>query len=209
LAAFGLAVILLYLVFLLVDFQRIQSRWGELLPEAARGQIQGFFVEFETAMSRYFRAQFVVAMLTGTMFAVGFSIIGLPLAILLGVMLGILNMVPYLQLVGLVPAVFLALFHALETGQSFWVVILLVLLVTAVAQTIQDGVLVPKIMGDAMGLPPWLILLSLSVWGKLLGVFGLVIALPATCLVLAWYRRYLATGALDFQQQPPGEAPVP
>ncbi|MFW5838212.1 MAG: AI-2E family transporter, partial [Desulfovibrionaceae bacterium] len=199
LAVFGLAVILLYMIFLLLDFKRIESRWGELLPANAREQVRGFFAEFEAAMSRYFRAQFVVAMLTGVLFAVGFSIIGLPLAILMGLAIGVMNMVPYLQLVGLIPAGLLAMFHALETGQSFWVTILLVLLVAAVAQAIQDGFLVPKIMGQAMGLSPWLILLSLSIWGKLLGLFGLLIALPATCLVLAWYRRYLSTGHLDFR----------
>jgi predicted PurR-regulated permease PerM len=208
-AVLGLVIVLLYIIFLLLDFQRIKKKWPEIFPESAREQIQGFVAEFEAAMSRYFRAQFVVAMLVGVLFATGFSIIGLPMAILLGLGLGLMNMVPYLQLAGLVPAVLLSMFNALETGQSFAVAILLVLLVVGAVQLIQDAVLVPRIMGEAMGLTPWLILLSLSVWGKLLGLFGLIIALPATCLVLAWYRRYLATGQIDFTRRPEGEAEVP
>jgi predicted PurR-regulated permease PerM len=66
-----------------------------------------------------------------------------------------------------------------------------VAVVFAVAQTLQDMVLVPKLQGKAMGLSPWLILLSLSVWGKLLGFLGLLLALPMTMLCLAYYRRYL------------------
>jgi len=205
-AVVGVVVVLLYIIFLLADFQRIKEKWPEIFPESVRKQIQGFAAEFEAAMSRYFRAQFVVAMLVGVLFAVGFSLIGLPLAILMGVGLGLMNMVPYLQLAGLVPAVLLSMFNALETGQSFTAAILLVFLVVGVVQLIQDAVLVPRIMGEAMGLSPWLILLSLSVWGKLLGLFGLIIALPATCLVLAWYRRYLATGQIDFTHPPDGES---
>jgi predicted PurR-regulated permease PerM len=69
-----------------------------------------------------------------------------------------------------------------------------VALVFVVVQTIQDTILVPRIMGKKMGLSPAMILLSLSVWGKLLGMLGLLIALPATCLLWAYYQRVLKTG---------------
>ena len=115
------------------------------------------------------------------------------MAILLGLFIGLLNMVPYLQMIGIIPAVLLALVHALETGTNFWMVLGLTGLVFAVAQIVQDAFLVPKIMGDVTGLSPAAILLSLSIWGKLLGIFGLLIALPMTCLLLAYYQRLLAT----------------
>ncbi|MDX1763438.1 MAG: AI-2E family transporter, partial [bacterium] len=99
---------------------------------------------------------------------------------------------PYLQMIGIIPAVVLALVHALETGTNFWMVLGLTGLVFAVAQIVQDAFLVPKIMGDVTGLSPAAILLSLSIWGKLLGIFGLLIALPMTCLLLAYYQRILA-----------------
>jgi predicted PurR-regulated permease PerM len=106
-----------------------------------------------------------------------------------------LNMVPYLQVIGLIPAFLLALVHGLETGGSVWIPLALTGLVFVVVQAIQDGILVPKIMGRVTGLSPAMILLSLSVWGKLLGIFGLLIALPMTCLLLAYYRRFLASTA--------------
>ena len=188
----GFFVIALYLVFLLIDFQRVKDSWRELLPARWREPVAGFVCEARDAMNRYFRAQAAVAASVGVLFAVGFGLIGLPMGILLGLFIGLLNMVPYLQLVGLVPAVFLAFMHSIETGQSFWLVLGMVGLVFAVVQTIQDTLLVPRIMGKAMGLSPAMILLSLSIWGKLLGLLGLLIALPLTCLLLAYYRRLLA-----------------
>jgi len=185
----GLAVVGLYLIFLLADYRKISAHWATLAPPAYRQKITQFASEFEAIMSAYFRGQALVAALVGVMAAAGFALIGLPLGILLGLFLGLLNMVPYLGLAAVLPAAFLGLVHSLDAGMSLWVVYGLILLVFAVVQVIQDAVLVPRIMGKVTGLSPWLILLSLSVWGKLLGLLGLIIALPATFLVLAYYRR--------------------
>lgn len=192
----GLTVIGLYLVFLLLDYQRI-SHWKDLLPPSSREKVTGFVSEFNTAMSRYFRGQAAVASVVGILFAVGFWIIGLPMGIVLGLFIGLLNMVPYLQIIGLIPALLLALVHALVTGSSFWIALVLPGLVFVVVQTIQDGILVPKIMGRITGLSPAIILLSLSIWGKLLGFFGLLIALPMTSLLLAYYRGFLAVAQAE------------
>jgi predicted PurR-regulated permease PerM len=189
----GLAVIGLYLVFLLFSYQKIKESWMDLIPPAYREAVTGFVEEFNLAMKRYFRGQAAVASIVGVLFALGFWLIGLPMGIVLGLFIGLLNMVPYLQIIGLIPAFLLALVHALEMGGSFWMILSLTGLVFAVVQIIQDAILVPKIMGRITGLSPAMILLSLSIWGKLLGVFGLLIALPMTCLLLAYYRRFLVT----------------
>ncbi len=188
----GVVIIILYLVFLLLDYHRIRQGWKELIPPPYREAVVDFVTEFDAAMNRYFRAQAAVASIVGVIFAVGFFLIGLPLGILLGLFIGLLNMVPYLQLLGLIPAVLVAGVHAVETGNSFWMVLGLTGLVFVVAQLIQDGLLVPRIMGQVTGLSPAMILLSLSIWGKLLGVLGLIIALPMTCLLLAYYRRIVS-----------------
>jgi len=188
----GLSVIGLYLVFLLIDYGRISQDWKELLPAGYREPITEFVSDFESAMSAYFRGQAAVAAICGVLFSVGFFLVGLPLAILLGLFLGLLNMVPYLQILGAIPAVLLAMVHAVETGTSVWVVLGLVLLVFVVVQVVQDAFLVPRIMGKVTGMNPAMILLSLSVWGKLLGLLGLIIALPMTYLLLVYYRRFLS-----------------
>ncbi|UZP67423.1 AI-2E family transporter [Desulfovibrio mangrovi] len=187
----GLLIIVLYTVFLLMDFQKVQTDWRTMLPLSWRAPVELFVNDFEAGMNRYFRAQALVAAIVGVLFAIGFSILGLPLAILLGLFIGALNMVPYLQILGFVPAVLLGIIHWLETDINFAMLMLLILAVFAVVQLIQDAVLTPRIMGQAMGLSPWMILLSLSVWGKLLGLLGLLIALPMTVLCLSYYRRVI------------------
>lgn len=187
----GILVIMLYVVFLLIDYHNMAARWRDYLPPSIRDDVSGFVEEFIQATNRYFRSQALVACCVAVLFAIGFSIIGLPLAILMGIFIGLLNMVPYLQIVGTIPCLLLAGLKALEQGDNFLGALGLVLLVFGVVQLIQETVLVSRFQGEAMGLSPAIILLSISVWGKLLGFLGLILALPLTCLGLAYYRRYL------------------
>jgi predicted PurR-regulated permease PerM len=187
----GLSIVVLYFVFLLMDFEKISQNWAEMLPPNLREPVHGFALDFQNAMSSYFRGQALVASLVGVMAAIGFGLVGLPLGVLLGLFVGLLNMVPYLQLIALLPAAMLAVIHSLETGANMLTVFAMTGAVFVVVQIIQDAVLVPKILGKTTGLKPWVILLSLSIWGKLLGLFGLLIALPATFLALAYYRRFV------------------
>ncbi|MEJ2284947.1 MAG: AI-2E family transporter, partial [Desulfobacterales bacterium] len=116
-----------------------------------------------------------------------------PLGIVLGLFVGLLNMVPYLQIIGLIPAGLLAVMHAVQSGLNVWTVLALTGLVFVVVQVIQDVILVPRIMGKVTGLNPAMMMLSLSVWGKLLGLLGMIIALPVTYLLLVYYRRLIQT----------------
>ena len=187
----GFLVIVLYVIFLLIDYDNIAKRWRDYLPPEMRDEVSGFVGEFIQATNRYFRSQALVACCIAVLFSIGFSIIGLPLAILMGIFIGLLNMVPYLQILGIIPCLLLAGLKALEQGDSFLGGLGIVILVFGVIQVIQESVLVPRIQGKAMGLSPAIILLSLSVWGKLLGSLGLIMALPLTCLGLTYYRRHL------------------
>ncbi|MDE6270721.1 MAG: AI-2E family transporter, partial [Muribaculaceae bacterium] len=145
------------------------------------------------SMNHYFRGQALVAFLVGILFSIGFSIVGLPLAIVLGLFIGLLNMVPYLQLISIIPTSLLCLVYSIDGNVDFWPVWWECMAVYIVVQCIQDLVLTPRIMGKAMGLNPALILLSISIWGTLLGFIGLIIALPLTTLLLAYYDRYISS----------------
>ena len=161
------------------------------LPERYRPFAQKLVKDVEQGMNLYFRGQGMVAFCVGVLFSIGFLIIDFPMAIGLGMFIGLLNMVPYLQLVGFIPAILLAVVKAADTGQSFWLIMLGVLIVFAVVQVIQDTILTPRIMGHVTGLNPAIILLSLSIWGSLLGILGMVIALPMTTLLITYYQRYV------------------
>jgi predicted PurR-regulated permease PerM len=94
-------------------------------------------------------------------------------------------------MLGFIPTIILALAKAAEGGQNFWIIMLMALAVFAVVQLIQDAFLTPKIMGQVTGLNAAIILLSLSIWGSLLGMLGMIIALPLTTLLLNYYQRYV------------------
>ncbi len=187
----GFLLVLLYLFFILLDYRRLEESWIGLVPKKHRTLFSNIVEDLKISMRVYFRAQSTIAMIVGILMAIGFSIIQLPMAITLGLFIGILNIVPYLQIVGFIPAAFLALLKSMETGQTFFEVSLLVLLVMAIIQVIQETLLVPRIMGKAYNMNPAIILLSLSVWGSIMGILGMLLALPLTTVLISYYKQLI------------------
>ena len=187
---FGVFITLLYMFFILLDYERLSEEWPLYLPVRWRGVAGKLSSDLVHGMNQYFRGQALVALCVGVLFAVGFVIIDFPIAIGFGIFIGVLNLVPYMQILSLFPMVLLALLKAANTGDNFWLVFVSAIAVLCIVQMIQDLLLVPYIMGRRMNLHPALILLSLSVWGKLLGVLGLIVALPLTTLLLGYLKRY-------------------
>ena len=202
----GSVIVLLYLFFILMDYEKISEGWIRFIPAGQRNFASMVAGDVKSGMNAYFRGQSLIALLVGILFSIGFLIIDFPMAIGLGLFIGLLNLIPYLQLVGFIPTIILALVKAADTGQNFWIIMLCALAVFAVVQTIQDVFLTPKIMGHVTGLKPAIILLSLSIWGSLLGIIGLIIALPLTTLLISYYRRFvLKETDADIQKQPDKE----
>lgn len=191
LSIFSWCIVVLYVVFIMIDYERIMRGFRHMVPPKYRPIAFRVAGDVKRSMNHYFRGQALVAFLVGVLFAIGFTIIGLPMGVVLGLFIGVLNMVPYLQLISIVPTAVLCLVYAVGGGGDFWSIFLQSMAVYIIVQAIQDLWLTPKIMGRAMGLNPAIILLSLSVWGTLLGVIGLIIALPLTALLLSYYNRYV------------------
>lgn len=192
LAVFNWFMVVLYVVFIMLDYERLLKGFRHLVPPKHRTAVFAIGSDIKNSMNHYFRGQALVALCVGVLFSIGFMIVGLPMAIVLGMFIGLLNMVPYLQLISIVPTTLLCVVYSLDTHVEFWSIWGACILVYVVVQCIQDLILTPKIMGSAMGLNPAIILLSLSVWGTLLGFVGLIIALPLTTLLLSYYNRYIS-----------------
>ena len=182
---------LLYMFFILMDYEYLTTAWIKIFPKKSRPFWSELASDAERELSNYIRGQGMVAFIMGVLFCIGFTIIDFPMAIGLGILIGIMDLVPYLHTLALVPTVLLALLKAADTGQNFWLILLAAVAVFAIVQIIIDMVVTPKVMGKAMGLNPAILLLSLSVWGALLGFIGLIIALPLTTLLMAYYQRYV------------------
>lgn len=182
---------LLYLIFLLISFPDIRANWRNYIPKKYLPQVETIVHELSVNMNAYFRGQALVALCVGILFAIGFVITGMPMGFVMGLIIGLLNLVPYMQALGIPPCILLCLVQSAQTGQPVWLTLLLMVIVFIVVQSIQDLLLTPKIMGKVTGLGPAAILLSLSIWGALMGVVGMIIALPLTSLGISCYRHYV------------------
>lgn len=186
-----LLLVLLYMFFILLDYDKITRAFKGAIPPKYRRVSFKVIRDVEMTMSRYFRGQALVSLFVGIIFAIEFSIIGLPMAIVFGLFIGLLNMVPYLQLTSLPIAAFLCLVLSVDTGQGFWYLFGLTFAAYCICQLIQDLILIPLIMKQQMGLNPAIVFLSLSIWGYVLGFVGLIIALPLTTLIISYYSEYV------------------
>lgn len=182
----------MYLIFLMIDFPNIRANYSRYIPRKIRPRVVTLMGDIDRNMNAYFRGQAMVATCVGILFAIGFTITGMPMGIAMGLIIGLLNMVPYMQALGIPPCIVLCLIQSAQTGQPVWLTLLMMTVVFIVVQSIQDMVLTPKIMGNVTGMRPAAILLSLSIWGALCGVIGMIIALPITTLIISYYDRYVA-----------------
>lgn len=193
-ALMGLTVVficILYLIFILIDYEKMAKGMVEMIPPKYRQLIGGILSDLSEGMNKYFRGQALIAGIVGILFAIGFSIMRLPLGIVIGLFIGVLNMVPYLQALGIPPCMILGLLQSADTGTGYWIILLEITAVFCIVQSIQDLILTPYIMGNRIGMKPALMLLALSIWGSLLGVAGMIIALPITTVMISYYKRFV------------------
>ncbi len=207
---------LLYMFFVLIDYDKISRSFKGAIPRNYRKISLKVLHDVEDTMSRYFRGQALVSLFVGIIFAIEFSIIGLPMAIVFGLSIGVLNMVPYLQLITIPVAAFLCLVESVANGTGFWSMAGWTFGAYCLCQLIQDMVLMPHIMKQQMGLRPAIIFLSLSIWGYVLGFIGLIVALPLTTLIFSYYKEYVlhqprvvTPAAKADAPEPPSEAKAP
>lgn len=180
----------IYVIFIMIDYPHLMRGFRKLVPPRYRKIVYRVSDDIKVNMNRYFRGQALIASCAAVFYCIGFSIVGIPLAIVLGLLVGVLYMIPYFQYVTLIPVAIVCFINSLEHG-GFLMTMGECLIVYVVSQSICDYILTPKIMGKALGLNPAIILLSLSVWGTLMGIIGMIVALPLTTLLLGYYREFV------------------
>jgi predicted PurR-regulated permease PerM len=177
--------------YLMRDWDRVVARGAALVP-VTHAHLLTFGREYDRALAGYLRGQLTVSLIIGTMTAVGLLLVGFPYALLLGLIVAVFNVVPYLGLVlSLLPALAIALTSG-DVGSA----LLRVALVYGIAQTLESAVISPRIVGDSTGLHPVWILLAIAVGGFFFGFVGLLLAVPVAVGIkllaergLARYRR--------------------
>lgn len=182
---------LLYFIFILIDYEDLSKGFYSILPRSTRPFFREFFSIVRHYIDSYFKGQALIALINGVLMAIGFWIMGLPMGITLGLFIGLLNMVPYLQNLGIIPLILLVALQSLAMGQNFWVLLLIGLSIILVIDVLQDAFLTPYIHGQITGLRPSMILLSLTIWGSLFGLLGMLFALPLTMIIYTLHMKYI------------------
>jgi predicted PurR-regulated permease PerM len=183
-----LAIVPIYLFFFLLSRNDGTQRLPEHLPflgESVRSDVVFLAREFINIVVSFFRGQLVIGLIMGSLYALGFTLVGLRFGLFIGLLLGVLNIVPYLgTIIGLIITIPLAM---LQEGGGMHL-LALVLVVKVIVQTIEGWVLTPKIMGDRTGLHPVMIIVAVFFWGTAFdGVLGMILAIPLTAFfVTAW-----------------------
>jgi predicted PurR-regulated permease PerM len=192
----GLIAVLLYLVFILKDYSSFRDNWYKYLPEPVRDKAIEFVDDFSHNMMGYFRQKTIIVIINIALFMIAFHIMGLPLATLLAILIGLMNYIPYLQNLGLIPCLLSAGLMSLETGQPFWIPLVIVIAIFFLIQILEDAVLTPIFMKEVTGMNPAIMLLSIAIWGSLMGIFGMIIALPFTTLMITYYKRFVLKNSI-------------
>lgn len=184
------AVMIPFLLFyMLMDFPRITDRFVQLFPERRRERLIEIGGKVDTLLGKYFRGAIIVAILQGSISAVALWLIGVKYALVLGIMTGILNFIPY---VGLITSLVVSSIVALFSGEPILAKVIAVVILYLSQKLLEATVLAPKIIGAQVGLHPVLLILCLLIFGFFLGFVGLLIAVPATALLIAGIREWEA-----------------
>jgi len=187
---FGWAVLPIYLAFFLLAERPISRQQLEgflpFLKEETRDDVIYLGQEFVNIIVAFFRGQIIVAFLQGILFAIGFVLIGLQYGFTLGLLLGFLNVIPYLgSMVGLG----LALPLAFAQAGGGPILVLYVILVFSIVQCIEGYLLTPRIMGERTGLHPLAIMIAIFFWGSVFGgITGMILAIPLTAFLAVFWR---------------------
>lgn len=189
LAIAGYAVLVpVALFYMLYDWTRLVSSVIELVPPAWRERFDGFMHDCDEVLGEYLRGQMLVMLALAVFYSVGLSLFGLDLALPIGVFTGLAVFVPYLGFgLGLVLALLAGLLQ-LAPSQA----LLMVAVVYGLGQLMESFVLTPRLVGERIGLHPLAVILALMAFGQVLGFVGVLIALPASAVLLVGLRRLRA-----------------
>jgi len=193
-AVFSVMLIPVFAVYFAYDYQRIVERLKTLVPPRSRDNVFRIAGRVDRAVASFVRGQLTVVTILAAMYSVGLSLVGIELAVFIGVVAGFFNMVPYL---GVFTGLILGLAMAFLNFTSWWKVIG-VIAVFGVGNTIDAVLITPKIVGDRVGLRPVVVIIALLAFGQLFGFLGVLIAIPATAALAV-----LLTEAADWWRASP------
>lgn len=204
----GLLIIPVLAFYLLRDFDIMKEKIANLIPIKRKAYIIGLFTELDEALENFIQGQLLVALILSVIYSVGLTIAGCPGSLLIGILAGFANLVPYLGIaIGLVPAILLTYL----TGNPAWQVILAGL-TFVIGQLLEGMLITPKVVGESVGLHPALVLIALMVGGSYFGLVGMILALPTCAVLMVFAKRgyayYVGSILYHEEDEPRDQSPL-
>ncbi len=186
--------------YLLRDWDVFVGRLRDLLPRSVEPTVVNMVRESDEVLGAFLRGQFLVMLGLGTIYSIGLWLVGLDLALLIGMVSGLVSFVPYL---GFVVGILTAGVAALVQFHDMYY-LLLVVLVFGVGQVIESVLLTPLLVGDRIGLHPVAVIFAVLAGGQLFGFFGILLALPVAAVLMVMLRhahgRYISSRLYETQE---------
>lgn len=202
----GLAMVPIYLYYFLKESSSIKTNWHNYVPlkaSAFKNEVVASLQEINGYLISFFRGQMLVAFIDGMLVGIALLIFGLPYALVIGMAMAILGVIPYIgNILCLIPSCMIAFVHFNNSsnrehlewmlGPNPWIYVISVIAIFLIVQQINSLVTAPKIVGDSVGLHPMTVIFSMLFWSLLLGGFlGAILAVPMTAAVKVLFRRYV------------------
>lgn len=182
----------------IVEGQRATRTILLWMPMSWRDEAREIFDEIEIKVSSYIRGQTLLCVIIGVLSLIAYLLIGLPYALVLALIAGLMELVPWVgPILGALPALLLAL--SIDPMQAVWVVV-----ATFIIQQLENNLLVPRIMDESVGVNPIVTLLSIAAFGSLLGVLGAILAIPMAAIIQILLDRFLLGPTAVEQETPAG-----
>lgn len=191
-----------YTYFLLFELERIHEFLRSHVPKKERERVTRIGRSVGAVIANFFRGRLLISLLKGLVIAIGLSLLGVPYGFLLGMFAGALSLIPFVgPTIGFVGTELIALQHFDDAGHAGLWTLGLIGAVFALAEFLEGYVLIPKILGDSLGLHPVVILLSVFVGGAALGLFGFLLAIPLAATLIILFRELVMPALADFAEE--------
>lgn len=163
--------------YIMNDWEMIRDKFLMVLSPAAKRETIAVFKQIDEVLIEFFKGHFIVALFVGVMVGVAAAVLGVRFPLILGILSGITNLIPYFgPFLGGIPAVLVALADSVKLAIYMGIAIIII-------QQIEGGIITPKIIGNRLGMHPLMVVFSLLAGGKLLGIWGMLIAVPLTAII--------------------------
>jgi predicted PurR-regulated permease PerM len=171
--------------YMLKDIERIKKSFWSLIPKSNRKEVKNLFKKIDEVLMGYLKGQLLVSFVVGVLSILGLYILKVRFFLIIGLFAGVMNLIPYLGAIfGAIPAIFIVSFKSLKA-------ILAVLILFTIIQQLEGSLISPRIVGDKVGLHPIVIIFSLLAGGELLGIIGMILAVPIAGIIKVIIEHFI------------------